>query len=71
MESDNMLEVRLIMKDGTCAVFGHVVGFESYTSGFIIYNDDKHTGKIIKWDAIKAVKIVKKIYLGGDIDEKK
>lgn len=60
MESDNMLEVRLIINDGTCAVFKNVVGFQSDSVGSVIYTDDRPMGKIIKWDAIKAIKVVKK-----------
>lgn len=60
MESNNMLEVRLIINDGTCAVFQNVVGFQSNIEGSIIYTDDRPMGKLIKWDAIKAIKVVKK-----------
>ena len=60
MESDNMLEVRLILKNGACAVFKDVIGIQSEKIGSIIYTDDRHMGKIIKWDEIKAIKVVKK-----------
>ena len=55
-----MLEVRLIHKDNTCAVYGNVVGIQISIVGSIMYTDDREAGILIRWDTIKSIKVVKK-----------
>lgn len=56
-----MIEIRVILKDGTCAVYENVTGIQADMMGAIIYIDCiRHIIINIKWDNVKAIKAVKK-----------
>lgn len=60
MESDYMLEVRLIHEDGTCAVFTHIVSIYFDKDGIYMLLQGDNKGMFYPWHIFKSIKVVKK-----------